>query len=79
MTFRSRTPELGEAHESIDVISGAGDMSIGFDARFVMNAISSIGTANIRLELKDAMSAAVIKPIEGDDHLCLVMPMRLDT
>jgi DNA polymerase-3 subunit beta len=75
----AKTPELGEAYETVDIKSGDGEIQIAFDARFLVEAVGHIETEDFRLELKDSLSAAVLKPVGEDGHLCLIMPMRLES
>ena len=74
----AKTPELGEAYETVELKSGNGDIQIAFDARFLMEAVRHIQTEDVLLELKDSLSATILKPVGEDDHLCLIMPMRLE-
>ena len=74
----ARTPELGEAYETMELKSGNGDLQIAFDAHFLMDALRHIQTEDVVLELKDSLSAVVLKPVGNDNHLCLIMPMRLE-
>ena len=74
----SKTPELGEAHETVRVESGTGSVQIGLDARMLTDVLSHIETADLVLEFSDEASPFMVKP-EGDDgHLCIISPMRLD-
>ncbi|MBI1926367.1 DNA polymerase III subunit beta [Candidatus Poribacteria bacterium] len=75
----AKTPELGEAYETVELKSGNGDIQIAFDARFLMEAVRHIQTEDVLLELKDSLSAVVLKPVGDDTHLCLIMPMRLES
>lgn len=75
----AKTPELGEAYETVELKSGNGDIQIAFDARFLIEAVRHIETEDVLLELKDSLSAAVLKPVGKTDHLCLIMPMRLES
>ena len=75
----AKAPELGEAYETVDVTSGDGEIQIAFDARFLEEAVGHIQAEDFRLELKDSLSAAVLKPVGDDGHLCLIMPMRLES
>jgi DNA polymerase III sliding clamp (beta) subunit (PCNA family) len=34
-------------------------------------------TEKIRLELKEELSSGLIRPVDGEDHLYVIMPMRL--
>ena len=75
----AKTPELGEAYETVEVTGGDGEIQIAFDARFLVEAVGHIQAEDFRLELKDSLSAAVLKPVDDDGHLCLIMPMRLES
>lgn len=75
----AKAPELGEAHETVDVTGGDGEIQIAFDARFLEEAVGHIRAEDFRLELKDSLSAAVLKPVDDEGHLCLIMPMRLES
>jgi DNA polymerase-3 subunit beta len=75
----SSTPEVGEAHEVLSVDYSGGTMQICFNADYVDNFLSVVETENVKLEFKDEMSQAVVKPIgaEGYDYTYVIMPMRI--
>ncbi len=75
----SSSPEIGEAHEVIPVDYGGDAMQICFNADYVDNFLGVVETENVRLEFKDEMSQAVVKPIgaEGYDYTYVIMPMRI--
>ena len=75
----AKTPELGEAYETVDVKSGDGSLEVAFDARYLMDALRHIQTEDVAIEFKDSLSATVLKPVGEDNHLCLIMPMRLES
>ena len=78
MRVSAKSPELGEAFETLEVSSANGEIDIGFDAQYIKEALAHIGSGEILFEFKDALSAVTIRPVESEDHLCLIMPMRLD-
>ncbi len=75
----SSTPEVGEAHEVLPVDYDGGSLQICFNADYVDNFLSVVETENVRLEFKDEMSQAVMKPVgaEGYDYTYVIMPMRI--
>ena len=75
----AKTPDLGEARETLENNNGDLNLSVALDARFIMEALSHIETEDVIVEIKDSLSAIVIKPVDDASHLCLVMPMRLDS
>lgn len=75
----SSTPEVGEAHEVLPVDYSGESVQICFNADYVDNFLSVVETENVKLEFKDEMSQAVVKPIgaEGYDYTYVIMPMRI--
>lgn len=80
----AKTPELGEAYETLPVESGTGTVRIGFDARLLEEALSHIETESVSLEFSGALNPVLIKahpPDKSDDrdnYISLIMPMRLE-
>ncbi len=75
----AQTPELGEAYETIAVESGTGSVRIGFDARVLTEILTHIETESLILEFSGEASQVSVKPVGDDGHICIIMPMRLDT
>lgn len=71
--------EAGESEDSIEAPYGGDPLTIGFNAVYLLDFLKSVGTAEVRLELKDAQSAGQLRPAEGDDYKYryIVMPMRI--
>ena len=78
VNISAKTPEFGEAYETIELKSSNGEIEIAFDARFLMDVLRHIQTEEVAMEFKDSMSAVVLKPVGEDNHLGLIMPMRLE-
>ena len=79
MNLTSQSADVGEAREVIAVDYTGESFSIGFNAQYLMDFFSVVGTEEIAFELKDEQSPALIKPV-GDaqyDYKYVVMPMRL--
>lgn len=74
----ARTPELGEAHETVPVESGTGSVRIGFDARLLVEALSHIETESLSIEFSGELNPVLIKPVGDDEYISLIMPMRLE-
>lgn len=72
----AHNPDFGEAEETLTVDYSGGEVTIGFNSRYLLDALGVVeGTAV--LELKDALSPGVIKSFEGSSDLCVIMPMRI--
>jgi len=69
--------ELGEAEEILDVEYAGGEMLIGFNSRYLLEAMAALEKDQVVLEIKDAQSPGVIKSVEGEGYCCVIMPMRI--
>ena len=78
MKVSATDPESGEAHEEMEIKSGDGNIVIAFSAKFAIDVLSNIDSEEVTLNLKDPLSAALLKPGNDDNYLYLIMPMRLD-
>jgi len=73
----SSNPDLGEAQEEIDIDYDGEDISIGFNARYLLDALGALGAKELYLSLRDANAPAQVQPTDDTDSLAVVMPMRL--
>ena len=71
------SPDFGEAEEQIEVEYTGEDMTIGFNSRYVLDALGAQPGEQVVLEVKDGLSPGVIKSFEDDGALCVIMPMRI--
>lgn len=57
-----------------------GDLEIGFNNRYMLDALKAAPADEVRLELSTGVSPCVILPTEGDENfLYMVLPVRLRT
>jgi DNA polymerase-3 subunit beta len=77
LRVESDNPDLGAAKEEIDVPYKGAALSIGFNARYLIDLLSEIETPEIRLELSGELDPGVVRPADGSDYVGVVMPMRL--
>lgn len=73
----SSNPDLGDARDEIDIDYAGEKVSIGFNARYVLDALASLHTKEVRLGLQGDLSPAVLVPTNDEDALAVVMPMRI--
>ena len=77
LRLSASSQELGEAEEALDVDYAGEEIQIGFNSRYVLDAVSAIENDQVVLELKDALSPGVIKSSEDEGYCCVIMPMRI--
>ncbi len=85
----SSETEMGDAHEELAIEYGDGEMSIGFNARYLLDFLAAVGTGTVRVELNpgngtgDAGKAGdkpgQFRPEPAGDleYRYVVMPMHL--
>ena len=76
MLLSSNNPEMGEASEEVAASFAGEGFSTGFNARYLLDALSVLEGEEATLEFKDALSPCLIKE-EGKGFLAVVMPMRV--
>ena len=73
--------EAGDATESVEAAVDGGALEIAFNPTYLLAGLEAAGTERVRLELRDGLRAAVIRPVgaddEVDDLVYLLMPMRV--
>ena len=79
---RQAVLDLGHASEELDVEYDGKAMSIGFNARYVIDLLNEIDSNDVRIELNGELDPGVIRPVDenarpGNNYLGVVMPMRL--
>lgn len=77
MEITSNNPEMGDAKEEIEVNYKGESLKIGFNARYVLDVLSSFNDENLSILLNDQLSPGLIRPTLDSDYKCIVMPMRI--
>jgi len=79
LSITSQSADVGEAKEVIPLDYTGENLSIGFNAQYVLDFLGVVGTDEVLFEFKDEQSPALLRP-SGDgesDYKYVVMPMRL--
>lgn len=77
LTVSSNNPDLGEAREELDVDYEGEGLSVGFNARYLLDVLASFRSKEIEISFDDELSPVVLRPTEDPDSTAVVMPMRL--
>lgn len=77
LRLAAASQELGEAEESLPAEFGGEELTIGFNARYLLDAIMPMEGGRVVVELKDALSPGVLRSASDDSTLCVIMPMRM--
>ena len=68
---------VGRAVDKCDIQLDGEEFEIGINSRYILDALRATESDEVKIIFKGSLSAIVIKPIEGDDFLYMMMPMRL--
>lgn len=74
------TPDLGDAHEEMEVSFDGEPLEIGFNANYLLEVLRYMPTDEVKLTFKAPERAATIEPAGAEseeEYLCLIMPLRL--
>jgi DNA polymerase III subunit beta len=78
LTVSSTSPEMGEASETIDVDYHGEEFAVGFNAAYLLQALSVIpAESEIDLGLSDEASPGLLRTPSDSEFSYVVMPMRL--
>ena len=73
----SSASEEGSVKEDIIMEKTGGDLEIGFNSKYIMDALKAIDDEEIKIELNSAVKPCLIKPLEGNSYEYLVLPVRI--
>lgn len=68
---------VGRANDIISAPIIGESVEIGFNNRYLLDALKNTDTDEIKLVLNGALAPMIIKPVKGDSFLSIVVPMRL--
>ncbi|GAB3797760.1 DNA polymerase III subunit beta [Virgibacillus kimchii] len=73
----SNSPEVGTVTEEIGIQSMEGeDLKISFSSKYMMDALKAIGFDEVKIEFTGAMRPFIIRPVNGESILQLILPIR---
>ena len=69
---------IGDAYDECPLSGDGGGLEIGFNNKYLMDALKAAPADKVRLELTTGVSPGVILPTEGEENfLYMVLPVRL--
>ena len=75
--FRTITT-IGEAHDVCEVNGDGKELEIGFNCRYLLDALKAVPSDEVTLELSNGLSPIVLTPCDGSGKFAyMVLPVRL--
>jgi len=71
----------GTAREVLDADYGADEMEVGYNGNYLLDILRRIDSENVVFELDSPVTASIVRPSEqsdGQEYVCLIMPLRLN-
>ena len=76
LIISGRSDEIGQNSDELDFADVEGpEAKIAFNARFLVEAITTMEGGDFFMEITNSSSPGVFRPAEGEKHLQVVMPM----
>ncbi|NOY86689.1 MAG: DNA polymerase III subunit beta [Deltaproteobacteria bacterium] len=77
LTVHTNNPDLGAATESVPIAYDGNDIEATFNARYMLDTLSSMSEDEIQIDLKDNLSPCRILQKDDISYVAVIMPMRL--
>lgn len=77
MIITATSPEFGDNVSEIDATIEGDEIEVAFNARYVIDALTVVGTPEVAIETSSSSSPGVLHPVGGNDFLCVIMPMHI--
>lgn len=80
LSVSSENPDVGEGSEEMEVDYAGGELLIGFNARYVLDALAALTEDDVALELSGELDPGVVRPVADPlvtDFVGVIMPMRI--
>ncbi len=78
LRIQSQNPDVGEGSEELEVDYAGGALSVGFNARYLLDVLTALDHDAVELKLSGELDPGVVAPVgDGVDFVGVVMPMRI--
>lgn len=77
LAVSSSNPDLGEARDEVGIEYTGEALSVGFNARYLMDSLSAMTSEKVVFALQDPLSPTLLKEAGSEDYKCVIMPMRV--
>ena len=77
LTLSASSPDNGTATEEFEVSYDEDPIEIGFNSRYLLDIMQQIDGAKVQFALADAASPTIVRNLDDNDALYVLMPMRV--
>jgi DNA polymerase-3 subunit beta len=73
----SSNQDIGNASEEFPAVYDGDEVNIGFNGRYILDALNAMDEDEFLLELKDETNAVILRPATAENPVHVIMPMRV--
>jgi DNA polymerase III subunit beta len=77
LELSANSPDLGEARDLLPIEFGGPPVKIGFNGRYLQDAVAGIPGDTVRFEMKDDVSQVILRGPTDPTYVAIIMPMRI--
>lgn len=77
MILNSQNPDVGEASDEIEVNYGDAEVEVGYNVRYLIDALEVIDEKEVVFDIGVGMKPAVMRPLGNEQYFCIIMPLKL--
>lgn len=77
VTVSAETQDIGDNDSVVDAVVSGDALKIGFNSKYVADALNVVNSTQVALELTGPTHAGVLRPVDGADFLHVIMPVTV--
>ena len=77
LKLSANTPDLGDSFDKMSIKFDNEDLKIAFNYKYILDCLKVIESEDVIIEMNGSLSAALIKPHNDEEYLCLIMPVQI--
>lgn len=75
--YMSSITKNGKAEDTVSCETKGGDLTIGFNHKYLLDALRACDSKKIKMEFTSSLNPLVIKGVDTDEFIYLILPLRL--
>ncbi len=77
LTITASNPDIGEARDELPISYDGEGISLGFNARYLLDALNALTAEKVVFELQEPLSTTLLWEEGRENYKCVIMPMRI--
>ena len=77
LSFNSINSDIGEANDEIDADYDGEERSIGYNVKYLADAVEVIEEESVDFEINEDMRPTILRGKGNDNYFCIIMPLKI--